>query len=143
LVDVGGVAGDRQGDPRVHGGPERALCLWSFDVIDALRAEGHPIEAGAAGENVTVQGIDWSSVAPGTRLRLGDDVEAEVTRYTSPCHKNARWFRGGDYRRMSQEDHPGWSRVYARVVAGGVIHTGDPVTLAAPSAGRPPRSRCG
>ncbi len=66
-IEVGwsGAMGDRQGDRRHHGRPFQALCLWSADTIAALRAEGHPIEAGLAGENVTVAGIDWAAVRPG------------------------------------------------------------------------------
>jgi MOSC domain-containing protein YiiM len=57
-----------------HGGPERAVCLFSLEAIDALAAEGHAIEPGAIGENVTVEGIDWNLVTPGVRLRLGERV---------------------------------------------------------------------
>src|SRR6266508_2701810 len=42
-ITANGVSGDRQRDLRVHGGPERAVCLFSLDVIERLRAEGHPI----------------------------------------------------------------------------------------------------
>ena len=38
-----GLEGDRQADLRAHGGPSRAVCLYSFEVIERLRAEGHPI----------------------------------------------------------------------------------------------------
>jgi MOSC domain-containing protein YiiM len=60
-----GLQGDRQADLRAHGGPARAVCLYSFEVIERLRAEGHPIGPGATGENVTVGALDWSLVVPG------------------------------------------------------------------------------
>ena len=58
VAEVGdrGLVGDRQADRQHHGRPLQALCLWSVEVIDALRAEGHPIEPGLAGENVTIAG---------------------------------------------------------------------------------------
>ena len=127
-VDVNGVTVDRQADRRNHGGPERALCLYALERIEALRAEGHPIDPGSAGENVTTEGIDWDLVTPGSQLRLGE-VEIEVTKYTEPCWKNAAWFADGDFTRMGQKPHPGWSRVYARVLSGGAIRPGDAVTL--------------
>ena len=40
--------------PIFHGGPERALCLFSLERILELQAEGHPIFPGAAGENITI-----------------------------------------------------------------------------------------
>ena len=74
-----GLEGDRQADLRAHGGPSRAVCLYSFEVIERLRAEGHPIGPGATGENVTVGALDWSLVVPGVEMRLGDEVRLEVT----------------------------------------------------------------
>ena len=124
-----GVEGDRQANTEAHGGPERALCLYSLERIKALRAEGHAIGPGDAGENVTVAGLDWDAVVPGARLRLGADVRIEITRYTSPCRKIAASFADGDSSRISQQRHPGWSRVYARVLAGGALAPGDPVAL--------------
>ena len=112
-----------------HGGPERAVCLFSLEMIDALALEGHTIEPGTIGENVTVEGIDWSLVTPGVQFRLGDEVVLEVTRYTSPCYKIAPVFLGGEYSRVSQKRNPGWSRVYTRVLIEGALRTGDPVRL--------------
>lgn len=63
-----GVQGDRQADFRAHGGPTRAVCLYSLEVIEKLRAEGHPIGPGATGENVTVGVLDWSLVIPGVEM---------------------------------------------------------------------------
>lgn len=124
-----GLAGDGHNDREHHGGPERAVCLFAQERIDALVAEGHPIAPGSTGENVTVAGLDWDAVTPGARLRLGQDVLLEVTRYTTPCKTNERWFVGGNFNRIHQKLHPGWSRVYARVLAGGVIRPGDSVEI--------------
>jgi len=126
-----GLQGDRQADLRAHGGPTRAVCLYSFEVIGKLRAEGHAITPGATGENVTVSALDWSLVVPGVELRLGSEVHLEVTAYATPCWKNGQWFRDGAIERMSQSRHPGESRVYARVLRGGEIRVGDPVELIA------------
>jgi MOSC domain-containing protein YiiM len=112
-----------------HGGPERAVCLFSQEMIDALALEGHAIAPGTIGENVTVEGIDWSLVTPGVRLRLGAEVVLEVTRYTSPCYKIAPVFLGGDHGRVSQKLNPGWSRVYTRVLVEGSLRAGDPVRV--------------
>jgi MOSC domain-containing protein YiiM len=112
-----------------HGGPERAVCLFSLETIDALAAEGHAIEPGTIGENVTVEGIDWNLVTPGVRLRLGERVVLEVTRYTSPCFKIAPVFLGGECGRVSQKQNPGWSRVYTRVLVEGPLRAGDPIRL--------------
>src|SRR5919106_5851951 len=126
-----GVVGDAHNDKVHHGGPERALCLFSLEVIEAFRSEGHPIEPGSAGENLTISGMDWADMVPGTRIAIGEEVVAEITSYTSPCATNAGWFKGGDFTRMLQSRHPGESRVYARVTRQGTVVTGDEVRLLA------------
>lgn len=124
-----GLESDRQNDTVHHGGPQRALCLYALERIVDLQAEGHPIYPGSTGENVTLAGLDWAQVVPGTQLRLGEEVEIEITQYTTPCSKIVGSFAGGQIQRMSQDKHPGWSRVYARVLSEGRIRVGDIVTI--------------
>ncbi len=124
-----GLAGDRHRDMEHHGGPERAVCLYSLERILALQAEGHPVYPGAMGENLTLAGLDWSRIVPGTRLRLGNEVQVEVTRYTTPCNNLVHSFKGGNFNRVHHSKHPGWSRVYARVLQGGSIRVGDEVEI--------------
>lgn len=132
-VTVGplGLEGDGVNHPKIHGGPDRAVCLWALDRILALQAEGHPVFPGAVGENVTLSGLDWDELAPGTVLEFGDGdgVRLEVASYTSPCRTIAAYFAGEQFKRISQERHPGWSRLYARVLRGGTLTTGDPVRI--------------
>jgi MOSC domain-containing protein YiiM len=128
-VSRSGLEKDAQNDTTHHGGPERAVCLYSLERIRSLQAEGHPINPGTAGENVTVEGIDWDLVAPGARLRLGDEVLLEVASFTNPCKTIKASFIDGEFIRIAQRLHPGWSRVYARVLAEGSIRFGDRVQL--------------
>jgi MOSC domain-containing protein YiiM len=128
-VSPEGMVGDEHNFPDIHGGPERALCLFSLDRILELQGEGHPIFPGAAGENVTISGLDWNEVVPGRQLSLGDEVIVEITRYTSPCNSIPASFKNGEYSRISQKLYPGYSRVYARVLQGGKLITGQPVRL--------------
>jgi MOSC domain-containing protein YiiM len=121
IVTELGLVGDEHRFPEIHGGPERALCLFSLEKILELQAEGHPIFPGSAGENVTVAGIDWQAVQPGMRMALGEEVEIEITSFTSPCNTILGSFVDGNYKRISQKVHPGWSRVYSRVLRGGRI----------------------
>jgi MOSC domain-containing protein YiiM len=130
-VGVNGVAGDRQRDLRFHGGPNRAVCLYSLEVIQALRAEGHPIDVGSAGENLTVSGVDWTAVTPGRRVRVGP-VLLELTRYAHPCSNLVPYFREGKFIRISQRVHPASGRLYARVLEEGVVRKGDAVEILDP-----------
>jgi MOSC domain-containing protein YiiM len=128
LVTESGLEGDRQRDLRFHGGPNRAVTLYSLERIEALRREGHPIASGTIGENLTVSGLDWSLMVPEARLQVGD-VVLQLTKFAAPCANIAGSFRDGDFSRVSQKAHPGWSRMCARVVRGGIITVGDPITL--------------
>lgn len=74
-----GIVGDRQQNLKYHGGPDRALCLWSLEVIETLQSEGHPIAPGCAGENLTLAELDWPSLVPGSQVQLGDQVCLEIT----------------------------------------------------------------
>ena len=128
-VDVGwaGVVGDRQATRVHHGRPWQALCLWSSDVIGDLQRRGHPIAAGAAGENVSIAGLPWAHVRAGVRLRLGS-VQCEVRSFALPCAQNARWFLHGEFAVMHHDRGP-VSRVYATVIEPGAISLGDQVVL--------------
>lgn len=133
-ADLGflGFDGDSHRNQDLHGGIERAVCLYSLERIVALQGEGHPIYPGSIGENLTVAGLDWSQVAPGARLSIGAEVVVEVTGYTSPCSNIAASFRDDIFSRVSQKVHPGWSRVYARVLSTGTVLVGDRVQFQAP-----------
>lgn len=120
------IEGDDQRNTVHHGGPERAVCLFSQELIDELRREGHPVSPGSTGENLTISGLKWLEVVPGVRLRIGE-VVLEVASYTSPCKKIGASFTGGYFNRISQKLFPGWSRLYARVLAPGQVRAGDEI----------------
>jgi MOSC domain-containing protein YiiM len=128
-IDTLGLEGDQQKHVKFHGGPDRAVCVYSLERIRALQAEGHTISPGSTGENVTISGIDWLAVIPGARLELGDTVVLEVTRYTEPCKQIRGSFIDGVFRRIDQDRQPGWSRVYTRVLRSGVVRVGQSVRL--------------
>ncbi len=127
-VDRRGLLGDVQATRVHHGRPWQALCLWSAEVIAELAAEGHPVFAGATGENVTISGIDWPSLRAGTILDIGS-VRAQLSAPATPCSKNRRWFLNGAIDRMDHDRNPGRSRWYATVLRGGTISTGEPVVV--------------
>jgi MOSC domain-containing protein YiiM len=127
IVGWRGVEGDVQSARQHHGRPWQALCIWAIEVIDAFNEAGHHLSPGAAGENITLEGIPWADVRPGVRLRMGT-VLCEVWAFAEPCSNNAQWFTGGDFRLMHQSKGP-VSRVYATVLEPGRIAAGDPAIL--------------
>ena len=126
LITESGVDGDRQAHLQFHGGPDRAVVLFSLDVIRALQAEGHPINIGTTGENLTVSGLSWDKIAPGDELQIGG-VRLRLTKHAAPCETIRRSFLNDNFTRISEKRFPGWSRICARVITGGLVRIGDAV----------------
>jgi MOSC domain-containing protein YiiM len=127
-----GVEGDRQATRKHHGRPFQALCLWSAEVMETLRSEGHQVFPGSAGENITVSGLNWSDVRPGTRVRIGE-VLCDISSYAVPCKQLADLFVDRDFNRIHHdrdlENRTASCRVYATVVERGNVAAGDPGTF--------------
>lgn len=128
LITIDGLAGDRQADRRFHGGRDRAVVLFSLDVIRLLQAEGHPIGIGTTGENLTMSGLDWAAIGLGAELHVGG-ARLAITKHASPCPKIASSFVDDNFARISHKIHPGWSRLCARVITEGRVSVGDIVTV--------------
>lgn len=129
VVNEGGFTVDHQADLRAHGGPRRALCLYSIEQIMELRSEGHNVDPGTLGENITTHGFNLGMLPMGSRLRLGERVLIEFTEHTSPCSKNAHWFVDENFERINHALFPGSARLYARVIEGGELRPGDRVEV--------------
>ncbi|NEO86813.1 MAG: MOSC domain-containing protein [Spirulina sp. SIO3F2] len=128
-ITENGLVGDRQKNRKYHGGPDRAVCLWSAEIIAALQVEGHPIEPGSAGENIAIAGLTWETLKPGMQMQLGEHVLLQITDYAPPCRTIARYFIGRRYGRISQKRNPGTSRLYAKVLSVGRVEVGDKVKV--------------
>ena len=126
LVDKLGLEGDKQKHLKIHGGPDRAVCIFSLEVMQALQAEGHPIYPGSTGENILISGLDWSALQIGVRLALGPEAVIELTRTTTPCKQIAASFADRDFNHLGR---PGQMRWYARVLAEGVVRPAMPVRV--------------
>lgn len=131
-----GLDGDAHTEPEdVHGGPDRAVCIYAQEAIERVRADGHQAFPGAFGENLTLLGIDWAELGEGTRLTVGggdgeDAVELELTTPAAPCQTIAHWFVRRRIARVSARVNPADARWYARVVREGEVRAGMPVRVA-------------
>ena len=127
-----GVAGDRQHASTVHGGPHRAVSILGIEAITRVASEGHPIAPGTTGENLTTEGFDVSTLAPGTRLEIGREVVLEIAAPAAPCETIRDSFVDGRFGRLSARTHATDSRMYARVVSEGEVRPGDPIRVKPP-----------
>ena len=127
-VQIGtlGLAGDEQGDPRVHGGPDKAVHHYAFEHYAQWREDLGPLPllqaAGAFGENISTQGLDESNVCLGDQFALGDAL-LEVSQGRQPCWKLNDRFNVPDMaHRVQATGRTGW---YYRVLQPGMAMAGD------------------
>tara|TARA_B100001996_G_scaffold381620_1_gene371423 strand:- start:423 stop:878 length:456 start_codon:yes stop_codon:yes gene_type:complete len=128
MVNLNGLEGDSHNDLKHHGGLSRAVCLYSLELIDDLKLEGHSIYPGSTGENITIKGLDWNVLESGLKLKIGE-VIIILTNPATPCKTISSSFKRGDFSRISVKKHPFWSRWYASVVQEGFMEVGDKVSL--------------
>ena len=125
-----GLAGDEQGDPRVHGGPDKAVHHYAFEHYVRWQEELGPIPllqaAGAFGENISTHGLDEDAVCIGDQFTLGG-VLLEVSQGRQPCWKLNDRFNVPDMaRRVQSTGRTGW---YYRVLQAGTATAGDMLEL--------------
>ena len=125
-----GLAGDEQGDPRVHGGLDKAVHHYPTEHYAAWRTELGVLPllnaAGAFGENLATQGMTEASLCLGDQLRVGS-VLFEVSQSRQPCWKlNDRFGVPDMARRVQQTGRTGW---YYRVLEPGGLQAGDSFEL--------------
>ena len=119
-----GVAGDWQKNRKYHGGPDRAVCLFSEELYEWLRKQGvEGLFNGAVGENFTTRGIDLMDLAPGQRLRVGETCVIELTDVREPCRQLKKW--DGRFPKLIL-GRSGW---LARVVVEGEVKSGDAIEV--------------
>lgn len=131
-VQPSGLAGDEQGDPRAHGGTDKAVHHYAFEHYMPWRAElgALPVltRPGAFGENLSTTGCTESDICLGDRLRIGT-VVLEVSQSRQPCWKlNDRFGRPDMAQLVQQTGRTGW---YYRVIEPGLLQAGDDVRLVA------------
>ena len=84
-VNALGLVGDKHMQA-VHGGLERAVCLFSCEDYARLeRDRVDPSGAGFYGENVLTEGLDFEGLVPGDVLEIGPEVRLEIHDVRSPC----------------------------------------------------------
>ncbi|HKY68233.1 MAG TPA: MOSC domain-containing protein [Acidimicrobiales bacterium] len=120
------LAGDRQADLSVHGGPDKAVYAYPAVHYPAWRADGFAAEVGGFGENVTLDGVDEHAVLVGDVWQWGDAL-LQVSQPRAPCFKLALHAGRKDVGpRMIATGRCGW---YFRVVREGTVPTAGALDL--------------
>jgi MOSC domain-containing protein YiiM len=107
-----------------HAGPwHRQVSFLASESIGKAKERGLDVTFGDFAENIATSGIDWLSVPIGTRFAVGDTAVVEITQIGKECHnKCAIFYMAGDCI-MPREG------IFARVLEGGKIKVGDPISI--------------
>ena|SRR5262245_2028621 len=111
-----------KGDSHAGRDPRRQLSLFAVERLRDLQSEGFNVSAGQLSANLITENIELDSLTPLTRLRIGE-TEIEIVERRAPC------------RSITRIDNRLPKRLYgkcgqlARIVKGGVVHTGDEITI--------------
>ena len=120
------LAGDRQADLSVHGGPDKAVYVYPSEHYGAWQRDGFVLDVGGVGENVALAGATEHDVRVGDVWRWGTAL-AQVSQPRAPCVKLALHAGRKDAGpRMIATRRCGW---YLRVLAPGTVPTGGPLEL--------------
>lgn len=114
-----GIEGDAHASEKWH----RQVSLLALESIEKMRKQGLDVHPGDFAENITTTGIDLPALPVGTRLRIGEDVEVEVSQIGKVCHDRcAIYHQAGDCV-MPKEG------IFAKVLKGGTAKKGDSIQV--------------
>jgi MOSC domain-containing protein YiiM len=107
-----------EGDKHASAASKRQVLLADKEALDAVG-----VLPGTIKENITVEGVDVMQLPAGSRVRLGRSAVLEITDVCEPC------FRMDEIRDGLELELEGRRGMVSRVVRGGIINVGDPITV--------------
>jgi MOSC domain-containing protein YiiM len=118
-IEAGSIVTDLgfDGDRKARPGSKRQVLIMPLEILEELG-----LEAGAFKENITTRGLDVMSLTRGQRLRVGEAL-LEATVPCTPCDFI------DSIRPGLQEESRGQRGMLFRVLEGGQVRVGDPVTV--------------
>ena len=114
-----GIIGDAHASDKWH----RQVSLLAMESIEKMQAKGLDVGPGDFAENITTQGIDIPHMKLGTRLRMGNNVELEISQIGKKCHSHCAIFEQAGDCVMPREG------IFGKVIQGGTISTGDAIEI--------------
>ncbi|HWP97900.1 MAG TPA: MOSC domain-containing protein [Syntrophomonadaceae bacterium] len=113
-----GISGD------AHSGPwHRQVSLLSIDSVNKMRDMGADVGFGDFAENLNIEGFELFTLPIGTMMRVGQEVELEVTQIGKECH------HGCAIRQQVGDCVMPREGIFARVITGGLVTTGDDIEV--------------
>jgi len=113
-----GIIGD------AHAGDwHRQVSLLGAESINKMAAKGAKVSPGDFAENITTECIDLGALKVGSKLRLGANVELEITQSGKRCHQRCEILKQLGDCIMPREG------IFAKVTKGGTLNVGNAIEV--------------
>ena len=113
-----GIVGD------AHGGNwHRQISLLAIESIDKMIEMGADVLPGSFAENITTQGMELPALPIGRTLRVGKEIELEVTQIGKECHTRCEIYQQVGDCIMPREG------IFTKVIKAGRIKVGDTIEV--------------
>lgn len=119
IIENSGIEGDGHASSETH----RQVSLLAIESVRKMQAMGLDVKPGDFAENITTEGLDLLALPVGTRLRIGQQVLAEVSQIGKECHTRcAIYYQAGDCV-MPKEG------IFVKIFTSGTIKVGDEILV--------------
>jgi len=120
LIRAGfGIEGDAHASSKWH----RQVSLLALESIRKMQSLGLKVKPGDFAENITTEGMDLLKLPVGTRMKIGSDIEVEVSQIGKVCHTRCEIYNQAGDCVMPKEG------IFVKVLKGGTIKEGDEIVV--------------
>jgi MOSC domain-containing protein YiiM len=114
-----GIRGDAHASSKWH----RQVSLLAIESIRKMQERGLKVNPGDFAENITTEGIDLPKLPVGTKMRIGDDIEVEISQIGKKCHTKCEIYNKTGDCIMPKEG------IFVKVLRGGRIREDDEIIV--------------
>lgn len=118
FVEQYGIEGDAHGNSTTH----RQVSLLAMESIRKMQDMGLDVGPGDFAENLTTEGMDLLALPIGSKIKIGDSVELEISQHGKECHTPCAIFHQAGTCVMPTEG------IFGRVLSGGMVKVGDRIS---------------
>jgi MOSC domain-containing protein YiiM len=118
FVQEFGIDGDAHGNCATH----RQVSLLAMESIRKMQAMGLDVGPGDFAENLTTEGLDLLALPIGSKIKIGDSVELEISQHGKECHTPCAIYHQAGTCVMPTEG------IFGKVLSGGMVKVGDRIS---------------
>ncbi len=118
FVEQFGIEGDAHGNCATH----RQVSLLAMESIKKMQDMGLDVGPGDFAENLTTEGVDLLALPIGSKIRIGDSVELEISQHGKECHTPCAIYHQAGTCVMPTEG------IFGKVLSGGMVKVGDRIS---------------